>query len=80
MENDSAYMCIHMQDNGEGYPGEVLDAINQRVRFSFEDNHVGINNLKHRLSILYGEKYSFAFYNLPGGGACSTISIPLIRN
>ncbi len=77
VENDTPYMCIHMQDNGEGYPKEVLDAINQRVKYSFEEHHVGINNLKHRLSILYGENYSFAFYNLPSGGACSIISIPL---
>lgn len=79
VENDTPYMCIHMQDNGEGYPKEVLDAINQRVKYSFEEHHVGINNLKHRLSILYGENYSFAFYNLPSGGACSIISIPLDR-
>lgn len=78
-ENGAPYMCLRMQDNGQGYPKEVLDAINQRGSFSFEDSHVGINNLKHRLSILYGNKYSFAFYNLPAGGACSIISIPLNR-
>lgn len=79
MENDTTYMCIHMQDNGKGYPKEVLNAVNQRVKYSFEDHHVGINNLKHRLSILYGDSYSFAFYNLPAGGACSIILIPLDR-
>lgn len=78
-ENDAAYLRIHMQDNGSGYPEDVLNAINQRVNYSFDDNHVGINNLKHRLSILYGENYTFAFYNLPTGGACSVISIPLDR-
>lgn len=79
VENGTDYLCIRMQDNGEGYPKNVLDSINQRVKYSFEDNHVGINNLKHRLSILYGEDYSFAFYNLPSGGACSIITIPLNR-
>lgn len=78
-ENDAAYLRIHMQDNGSGYPEDVLNAINQRVNYSFDDSHVGINNLKHRLSILYGENYTFAFYNLPTGGACSVISIPLDR-
>lgn len=78
-ENDAAYLRIHMQDNGSGYPEDVLNAINQRVSYSFDDNHVGINNLKHRLSILYGENYTFAFYNLPTGGAYSVISIPLDR-
>ena len=78
-ENDAAYLRIHMQDNGSGYPEDVLNAINQRVSYSFDDDHVGINNLKHRLSILYGENYTFAFYNLPTGGACSVISIPLDR-
>ena len=77
IENDTSYMCIRMQDNGDGYPKEILDAINQPAKFSFEDHHVGINNLKHRLSILYGDQYSFAFYNLPSGGACSIIFIPL---
>lgn len=76
-ENGDAYMCIHMQDNGRGYPKDVLDAINRRVKYSFEEGHVGINNLKYRLSILYKDDYSFAFYNLPSGGACSIISIPL---
>lgn len=78
VEDGANYMCIRMQDNGQGYPQDVLDAINQRVKYSFEENHVGINNLKYRLSILYGDTYSFAFYNLPSGGACSVISIPLL--
>ncbi|MGI6254594.1 MAG: sensor histidine kinase [Acutalibacter sp.] len=78
-ENGNAFLRIRMQDNGKGYPKDVLEAINKRVKYSFEENHVGINNLKHRLSILYGDQYSFAFYNLPAGGACSMISIPLQR-
>lgn len=80
VEEDKSYLCIHMQDNGCGYPREVLESINRPVKYSFEDNHIGINNLKRRLSILYGENYSFAFYNLPAGGACSILSIPLTQN
>ena len=77
VEDGANHMRIRMQDNGQGYPQDVLDAINQRVKYSFQEDHVGINNLKYRLSILYGDNYTFAFYNLPSGGACSVISIPL---
>lgn len=75
------YLRIHLSDNGGGYPEEVLENINESQTDRFMDHHVGINNLRHRISLLYGGEYHMAFYNANEGkgGAHSLIYIPLIR-
>lgn len=76
-----AYLRIHLSDNGSGYTEEVLENINESQADLFANHHVGINNLRHRVSILYGGEYHMAFYNENEGkgGAHSVIYIPLIR-
>ena len=76
-----AYLRIHLSDNGSGYTEEVLENINESQADLFANHHVGINNLRYRVSILYGGEYHMAFYNENEGkgGAHSVIYIPLIR-
>lgn len=79
--HDRMYLRIHLSDNGGGYTEEVLESINNSQADLFADQHVGINNLRHRVSILYGGECHMAFYNENEGkgGAHSVIYIPLIR-
>lgn len=78
IDEETAYLQIHLSDNGTGYPEDILDAINQPVNGIFDQSNVGINNLKRRMSILYENNSYMIFFNLPVGGACSIISVPLI--
>ena len=73
------YLRLHLWDNGNGYPQDVLESINASQRDIFADYHVGINNLIHRMSLLYGEAYQAAFYNEERGNANSLLYLPLWR-
>ncbi len=45
----------------------------------YADKHVGIENLKHRIDIIYRSNYEHTFYNSPAGGAKAVIVLPLLR-
>lgn len=63
-------------DNGPGFPREVIEAIGGSNE-EFAQKHVGFNNLRHRLALIY-EKESFLYvYNQPDGGAVVDILIPV---
>ena len=69
---EGKFLDLIVRDNGCGYEQSVLDAINERQ----EDNkiHIGIDNLKQRCRILYGERAEFSFSNQ--NGAYSELIIP----
>ena len=75
--NEKPYLRLHLSDNGQGYPDQVLESINQKETCLFTTNHVGINNLRRRMDLLFGEKYEMAFYNEGLGNAHSVIYIPI---
>lgn len=77
--NDGEYLQIHCSDNGCGYSPEVLEKINGELSGTFDQYNVGINNLRRRMSIVYKNNFHTAFYNLPTGGACSVIFVPIIK-
>ncbi|MCM1135818.1 MAG: histidine kinase [Clostridium sp.] len=66
------FLDLVVQDNGQGYPEEILQEINQDV--SKGTRSVGINNIKRRCRILYGEKAEYSFNNYDG--AISELVIP----
>ncbi|MBC5689577.1 histidine kinase [Mediterraneibacter sp. NSJ-55] len=70
-------MQILLSDNGIGYAPDVLERLNNSEYDLFAREHVGISNLKHRVSLIYKSHYRFAFYNKPAGGACALIYLPL---
>lgn len=70
-------MQILLGDNGIGYSEEYLKVLNDSNSEIYADKHVGIENLKHRIEILYKNNYELAFYNGPNGGAKAIITIPL---
>lgn len=58
------YARITMRDSGAGYPGDILDQLNQGHRIVRADGeHIGMYNCTNRLRILFGEKAAWKFYN-----------------
>lgn len=69
---EGGYLDLMIQDNGQGYPEDILEEISGETVVG--KRNVGINNIKRRCQILYGEKaeYNFASYH----GALSELILP----
>lgn len=74
------YLRLRLSDNGVGYSDEILSMLNEQNTDYFQHRRIGISNLKWRISLIYRENVHLAFYNAPGGGACSLLCIPLRRS
>ena len=72
MTGEDSYLDITVRDNGSGYPENVLEKLNKAQMTDTEN--VGVNNIRRRCLILYGNRVSFLFEN--NGGASSEIIIP----
>ena len=83
--DEEEYLDITVRDNGQGYSEEVLDAINSETEDDgraqekapdgeIKGTNVGVNNLKQRCRILYGELAQLSFRN--EDGAVNEIVIP----
>ena len=70
------YVDITIQDNGNGFEEETLKELNCGDTTMYTDIHVGLSNLHHRLSMLYGDKAWLAFFNTEEGAAAEMI-LPL---
>lgn len=74
---DNMLVDIIIRDNGNGYPEEVLETVNSDGTGKKADTGhtgIGIQNVKKRCGIFYGNKAEFNFTNL--GGAYSELIIP----
>ncbi|MCM1190574.1 MAG: histidine kinase [bacterium] len=80
-DGEGRYLRIRIEDNGEGYPPEKLPGLNRPVtQFKYHSEHVGIDNIKYRTFILYGEKARICFYNNPSGGAVTELLLPEVKD
>jgi LytS/YehU family sensor histidine kinase len=70
------YIRLRLSDNGVGYSKDVLKMLSEADE-QFEQYHVGISNLRRRMTLIYQNDYQMAFFNVPGGGACSLIYLPM---
>ena len=77
-EKDGENMChIQVEDDGDGYPQEFLEAMRAGEVKVREDGHgVGLWNLTHTLEIMYQRKDLIAFSNKEPHGSCVDIWIP----
>lgn len=74
LESDEGkFLDIQVLDNGDGFPVEMLDLLNSPPGSVYNGRHVGLTNLKHRLSRLYGERATTAFYNSGSGSVCEIL-------
>ncbi len=70
------YIRLRLSDNGVVYGKDVLKKLSETDE-QFEQYHVGISNLRRRMVLIYQNDYQMAFFNGPGGGACSLIYLPM---
>lgn len=73
------FLCIEVEDNGEGISAERLAAFEQGEELIYEKNgrkHIGISNVRDRISYLYGEPYGMWITRLPERGTKVTLHLP----
>ena len=71
-----AFADLTVSDNGSGFPESVIQEINDPDSPLYTQRHVGINNIKKRMSLIYGDSVLYAFFNRDSGSV-SEIFIPL---
>ena len=75
LENEKGrFLDIRVRDNGAGYQPELLEQLNHREINLEVSEHVGIENLKARCRLLFGEEAECFFMNQ--GGAVSEVILP----
>ncbi len=71
-------LWIRIADNGTGYPADRLKQLNQPIHtFQFSSYHIGIDNVRYRVRLLYGDRGHITFYNMPQGGAVTELLLPI---
>ena len=70
------YVDLAVSDNGPGFSEEVLREINSPLEEVYTGHHVGLNNVKKRMSLIYGDQVMYAFFNT-SPGCVSEILIPV---
>ena len=68
------YVFLAVQDNGEGFPPELLQKLNSEIEQVRDDGHVGLVNTLQRMQMLYGAECQILFSNR--GGARVDCIIP----
>ncbi len=74
IDYDNEKLSILVEDNGHGITQEAIDNIYKRTD-NPEEKHIGIPNILKRLSLFYGDSYSFLIENIPSGGTRVLITI-----
>lgn len=70
-------LCIQVEDDGKGYPQEVLDAINKGDGGpSADGTRVGLASIRRLLELMYDRKNLFVLTNVEPHGAMSRAYIP----
>ena len=70
-----SYICV--SDNGKGFSAEVLEKIENNGEIYYNNRrHVGLQNIKKRLNLIYGEQAEFHLSNMDENfGAISEVWI-----
>lgn len=79
-EDDRQYLLIKISDNGNGFEEGLLKLFNSEdISIKSSDaEHIGINNLRYRFKMLYGNQGKLVFYNALAGGAVVELMIPKV--
>ncbi len=80
-ENGEAYLILCVDDNGNGFPENILQELNQgkKITTSKQDGGIGLYNVTQRLAILYHGKAGIIFSNRKEGGAHIEMKIPKVK-
>jgi len=71
-------VCFTIEDNGEGFYPSCLDATPEVARTLHLPGGFGINNVKERIRMTYGDAYSVNLYSEPSKGTRIEIVIPAL--
>jgi sensor histidine kinase YesM len=66
------FLDIIVSDSGHGYPEDIMAQLNTAAGIG--EMHIGINNIKRRCALLYGDSAEYRFYN--EDGAVSELIVP----
>lgn len=77
VSEDGEYVNITISDNGNGFSEEALRRLNSKEDTDNHSEHIGINNVKLRFSLIYNNKSAISFMN-QAKGACVEIFIPYL--
>lgn len=69
-------LLIEVEDDGKGYPQEVLEFINGDAVRKDEENRVGLWSIKRLLELMYEQKHLFQIDNVEPHGAMNRLMIP----
>ena len=73
-------ISIYITDNGVGIPEEKLEKLNQgEIRMTNGYSHIGLNNVKERLQLMYPSESTFTIISHEGEGTTIFFSIPYRR-
>lgn len=80
--DDGKYLYICVSDTGKGFSTEILDAIEKDRPIIYNGRkHVGLQNIRRRLALIYGKQASIVFSNMDDGyGAIVEVRIPQMEN
>lgn len=68
-------LLIEIEDNGLGFPTDILNQLEHDEEIEQNGEHIGICNIKNRLNILYGNHARILIRNLENGASVN-IRIP----
>lgn len=77
---DGAALRLSVRDWGGGFPEAVLEVLKKgdAVTDDLGNEHYGIENIRQRLGLIYGDRVMFSLSNHAGGGAQAEIVVPLL--
>lgn len=71
-------LCVTVRDGGGGYPEAILEQFDREEPLSDGGGRrIGLTNVRQRLRLTYGEQAQIHISNMPEGGACSELLLPL---
>jgi two-component system, sensor histidine kinase YesM len=77
LKDDVHFLRITIEDNGDGFPVEILEVYNQSGNESRIEGKIGISNIKKTLTLLYGRDDLLRLSNSESSGAKVQILIPM---
>lgn len=77
-DNNGKYISIRIEDNGKGFPAEIISELQSGYYFSKDsDKHIGIWNVQRRCQLFYNAGVKISFFNSPQGGAIVEMALPI---
>lgn len=74
--NGRQYLCIEIEDDGDGYPQEFIDGFSKEQRPEEDGTRIGLWGLKKMLYLMYNESDLFTIKNIEPHGCYNKFLIP----